>query len=189
MFVPHGTFHVWNTVTVPGGVALIGGGRHVATIASLSSQWPVDRLAPVLVINGAGTVVSDLVVEANVLVGSDNVPGSSSLLAVRAGGALVRDVRTMRVYSKSTSGGTVASFPNVAAVEFSGLAGGRFYGLSLDHDEVEQHGDSPLTPAQVGTLITVNQTQEPVHLYQASTEHLGGSQYQVTIFAVTRMRD
>lgn len=90
VFVPHGTFHVWNTVTVPGGVALIGGGRHVATIASLSSQWPVDRLAPVLVINGSGTVVSDLVVQANVLVGSNNVPGSSSLLAVRAGGAVVR---------------------------------------------------------------------------------------------------
>jgi hypothetical protein len=181
VFVPHGLFHVWDTIVISANTSLIGAGRHVATISSVPARWPRDRIAPVVTVTGARATISDVVIQAELAVAA-GIPPASCLLDVQADEVLVRDVRTFRLFNTtlpSSSGGT---FANVAAVRFSKSAGGRFFGLSLDHEDFSERDGPPLSSSEVGTLITVNGTSHPIHLYQASVEHLADSQDQVVIY-------
>lgn len=180
VFVPHGMFHIFDSLVIPGNTSLIGGGRHVATIASSFEHWPNDRLAPLMVINGDNTIVSDLFLQAEVPV-FDGIPAASCLLDVRANNTLVRDVRTFRLFN-TTDSARNATFLNVAAVSFTGSAGGRFFGLSLDHLDFQTPKGPHLQSSTVGTLISINKTHNALHLYQASVEHLVFSQFQVQIW-------
>ena len=56
VFIPRGTFHVHSTVYVPAGCALIGAGKHVATISSTSEPIPSNPATPIISLEAAAGV-------------------------------------------------------------------------------------------------------------------------------------
>jgi len=203
VFVPHGTFHVHSTIFLHAGCALVGAGKHVATISTFQAVFPADPATPIISVRGSGdddqeeeeeeeeeeeAFVSDLVVQEEIAgieakLDPATVP-LRTLLEVKAG-LLLRDVRTHRLYVPSV--GDVAAvvaapqqagaavYQPASSVTVVGAAGaGRFYGLSLDHVAV--------SGAVGGALFTANGTKRPVHVYQLSSEHLCTPQAMVVMF-------
>ena len=186
VFIPHGTFHVQNTVYVPAGCALIGAGKHVATISTTAGAFPADPTTPVISveapsergpsISGGGassTFISDLVIQEEVRGNEKTLDPSAAplrtLLEVR-GRATIRDIRTYRLYITPSrddvvdTGAQIVYEPASTVSVIGASAGGYLYGLSLDHVAV--------AGVEGGALLTVNGTQLPLHVYQLSSEHL-----------------
>jgi hypothetical protein len=188
VFIPHGVFHVRSTVWVPPGCSLFGAGKHVATISTLAGAFSPDPAKPVISLQAGGTgttptFVSDLVIEEQVVGNERKIdpapPPLRTLLEVK-GQAVVRDMRTSRDYVSPVRAGlsrntrTIVYEPAPAVLIVGPAAGGRLFGLSLDHIAVPG--------ATGGTLVAiVNSTGMPVHLHQCSAEHLA-TQAMVFIF-------
>jgi len=171
VFVPHGTFLLRNTVTLRNGTVLIGGGKHVATLSfpESASEWP-QQAAPMLATvgcHGCAVFVSDIALF--------GIP-RCRLADFQAATLLVRDFKTELNSSRGSAGFLKKAFPFVS---FSGgAAGGKAYGLSLDHLDVDDD-----TPPEAGySLLAVNGTAVDgapgagLHLYQTSVEHLAARQ-------------
>ena len=178
VFIPHGVFHVGSTVWVPPGCSVFGAGKHVATVSTLAGAFSPDPAHPVVSLQAGGTAatptfVSDLVIQEQVVGNERKIDPAAAplrtLLEVR-GQVVVRDIRTCRDYvspglSRSIAHTLSMVFAPASTVSIVGAAaGGRFFGLSLDHVAV------PGAPG--GSLVAVNNTGLPVHLYQCSAEHL-----------------
>lgn len=94
---------------------------------------------------------------------------------------LLRDVRT------SVLEGTMLPSPTdvhaaLPAVYLHGGAGGRFYGLSLDHLEADVPAGWDTHALSARSLITVNGTRSSIHVYQPSLEHLSGCRYMLQLW-------
>ena len=192
VFVPHGTFHVHSTVFLPAGCALIGAGKHVATISSFQARFPANPVTPVISVrgrasgSGSGSIgdddsafVSDIVVQEEIVGVANKIDPATvpmrTLLEV-CSGILLRDVRTNREYVNDSrrEGASTAAFEPASSVTVVGAGAGKFYGLSLDHVAV---------PGAVGgALFTANGTDRPVHVYQLSSEHLSSGNGMVVLF-------
>jgi hypothetical protein len=191
VFIPHGVFHVGSTVWVPPGCSVLGAGKHVATISTLAGAFPSDPATPVISVEAGGigatpAFVSDLVIQEQIVGDEKKIDPAAAplrtLLEIK-GQALVRDIRTCRDYVSAALSGPSSTIRSVATTKVfepastvsivGAAAGGRLFGLSLDHVAV--------AGAVGGALVAINNTAMPVHLYQCSAEHLV-TQAMVEIF-------
>jgi hypothetical protein len=161
----------------PDGMALISANKVADTFATISAATPTTHLH-FANDDGSATSTPTIVLSDLVLAAGPYAP----LLEVNAPNVLLRDIRTASTADSSWSP-QVPVDPNASAlypkVSFLDQAGGRFFGLSLDH--FVDMWRCTVDPQRY-TLITINGTSTPLHLYQPSIEHLAPVQYMVQIW-------
>lgn len=165
VFIPRGRFTISKPLLLKPGTRLIGAGKHTSVL-QLSKTWRHGD-APAV-----DTADSD---EALVVMSDIAILGypCARLLRVRSGQTIVRDVQTETIKWRQFRAGE----PRFPYVEFSGGAGGRIFNLSLDHVALDDFADKRNPPERGPDylLLLIENTRNPLALYQPSIEHLDNS--------------
>jgi hypothetical protein len=181
VFVPRGHYHIKSPILLKDGTKLIGAGKNISAIQVDRSWLPTTAKIAIDTVDSATASVTlqDLafvIEDPSVSLGLENQK-NITLLRVQSGNTIMRSVQTDRAGGiHTTSTGLSNSYDCVylqPTLEFSNNAGGKIYGIAMDHTTFIQKSGQPVTGSIDPSFrqVKFENVSNPLTIYQMSVEH------------------